>query len=1037
MQRNETSLHLAAKLPQLSCLIEELISKGAQLDVVDDRGKTPLTIASSNDNSLAQSLLLKHGATTTTINTSNKTMSWLSDDKVINNNLEKEMQRKSQVEKTMNNSGHDSWPDTSESEDDDENYEHPKRENIFSRSTAGSPTSMRSSGATTPITGVSGVTGVTGVSGVKPRKESFKRVSSLVDETIVEEYKADEEGQGQENDKWSPKPSTSQMQNQESEKPKMDKSMSMWLDTSSSDDSSIKDIKKLKEDKKESKNFNINVMDDIDSLLSKEVSHDNNLNFIEQIKSLLDEPEPIKPKTQPQKQPELQSQSVIEPFTSKSEKTPLEIPQNKRDDNDLKIENMKNQEEVEQEIKQSQQLHLQQPEVRRRSYAEVVAHSQSQSKTSQSQQQQQQLQHQELINELKTTFSSQQQITKGQMKNVQANGTTITNHLNNYNYNNNNNNKKSIAKGEKQHQLSPLKKNNRKKLSSHEKINNNYNNSKNIINDMNNGNSNFNDNNYNSSSNNNSFNKPSNENKSSNNNKGVKRQNSNTKSKIPLPMLSPIEKDKKFQSGTGTNEILTATTTTIDEPNFKKLKNQEPKTEQQFVIDDDEMLNQNQSAIESNELYKMITQLKIDLEKEKNEKSFISAENEVVKEQLNQLRRSHDDNLEKLELKKRLIQLEGELQQMGFSVELKLKEINGLKHEKDQLFDQLEEHFQKRNQLEIDNQNLNEQIKILNDKNESLEQILKQQKHNDDGGDVGKMKDRIDQLLSENNTLKVECEKTEKLLMEKQIEYEKERFEYQKKFLELESELKKLKLEVESSHLKTLGSTSQQQEQQFELVSSIKDLNSIIVKLDNRITVNEEQQKQKQRLFNEEMFDCARGLLDQIRLELTNFKEMLTNSVNRSHQVNGHDVGVNVNGFDSKSNEKQLIAFENRIAQLRSSLERLEDQIQSQELKLIGQTTTDLISSFTSPLRKSSSTRDLCLYSNNNYNQHNNNINMMNNKPKSWFVQTLVKLQSHALNGAPKNNFDSIAAFVSEKSKLQKQIHDLKAELGMFAESVH
>ena len=219
-----------------------------------------------------------------------------------------------------------------------------------------------------------------------------------------------------------------------------------------------------------------------------------------------------------------------------------------------------------------------------------------------------------------------------------------------------------------------------------------------------------------------------------------------------------------------------------------------------------------------------------------------------------------------------------------------------------------------------------------------------------------------------------------------------------KRNLQIESDLKRLQLEIQVNSIKTTP------EEQLELLKAVRELNLLMAKLDDRITKNEDnQQKITTRNVSEEMFECARNLLDQMRLELTNFKDMLTNTSNRENKT--------------ETEEKQLSAFESRIVELRSALERLEDQIQSQELQLIRQ--SDIIS-FAAPLRKSSSSRELFIST--------------NNKPKSWFVQTLFRLQSH-IQSAPTG--DTITAFTHQKTRLQKQIHELKSELGIFAESVH
>jgi len=239
-------------------------------------------------------------------------------------------------------------------------------------------------------------------------------------------------------------------------------------------------------------------------------------------------------------------------------------------------------------------------------------------------------------------------------------------------------------------------------------------------------------------------------------------------------------------------------------------------------------------------------------------------------------------------------------------------------------------------------------------------------------------------------------------MLEKSLSFSQENRDIYMKNIELEAELNKTKLELQVSNIKSNRVSNNDSES--ELICNIRELSSIIGKLEERISRSEDLKQNKTKGFNEEVLDCVRNLLDQIRIELINFKDMLTNSSKNEEKK-------------YMMNEQNLPDFEKRIVEMRSALERLEDQIQAQEVQLFHQ--SDIIS--LAPLRKSSSTKDLF-------------ISSTNNKNKSSFVQTLFRLQTQLKSS---NHDSSLNAFIHQKTHLQKQIHHLKSELGLLSESIH
>jgi hypothetical protein len=859
----------------------------------------------------------------------------------------------------------DSWPDT---EDEDSNYEKPLKESI------------------------------------KQRKESFKRdslrVSSLVDETIVEELKIED---NTENDDYVIcKPSTSREENiGEITNNSSNDIKLVWNESSSSSDETSNKVSEsgtlgrtdtlqgreemwtsntvnIIEVKKENDDpFNADVMDELELLLLQETTHDKNVDFISQIKNLLDEehpkprvnlispPPPPPPPTAevipvvgnnlneiPVNEVKTINDSDIISMEPKKDGSNEELRQNHKNKEKAGIQKLKKESKIEtEETMDNKQEEIKKKscsegksrqdngvvnnkpfvEIRRKSYADVVA---------------QRSVKQAVIEELKTNIRAKSYAdvvsssSNSEVEQIKETKIPILNRANS-----NPSPSKQIVR-----QL-PIESN----------ILTTNQNNKQLTNDTN----------------------------AINSNKAL--------SKIPLPVkqssieqIKPIDKEIPTSEESISSELESKLETNPISPKMPS---------EELPVKSNKYKN---GTTRWSKLQRKVTQLSDDLKKEMNEKSLLSAENDIIKDQLMQLsKKIQDENFNKFELEKKLIKLEAELNQSKLECEMKCKEINAIKLELEQTVNKFEDNQRQCRQLENDNQKLKNQIKSMSFEEEILTNKLTQQtvlqqvcNHEDI---ITEWKSKVEQILSENERLKKESDEYKKVAIEKQLEYESQRLEWQKRNLELDSDLKRMQLELE---VNTIRSTP---EEQIELIKAVRDLNLLMVKLDDRITRNEENQQQKARNFNEDMFECARNLLDQMRLELTNFKEMLNNSVNRE--------------FKNGNQEKQLSAFESRIAELRSALERLEDQIQSQELQLIRQ--SDIIS-FASPLRKSSSSRELFISS--------------NTKPKSWFVQTLFRLQSH-IQSTPTG--DSITAFTHQKTRLQKQIHELKSELGIFAESVH
>ncbi|XP_054166319.1 dentin sialophosphoprotein-like [Oppia nitens] len=519
-------------------------------------------------------------------------------------------------------------------------------------------------------------------------------------------------------------------------------------------------------------------------------------------------------------------------------------------------------------------------------------------------------------------------------------------------------------------------------------------------------------------------------------------------------------------------------------------------------------------AIRSSKLRRRVNELTDELKRGTQERSALAAENDTIKLELRDLNdRIWAENARNYDLDMKLTKLEAELSRCRIELDMKCNERDAIRTELESIVGQFADSKTRWRLVDEENQRMKLQMTSM----ELEEQVLRQKllassttatnttntgvgQHMSGSHDVCdhdelviEWKTKVDVLMDENDRLRRQTEELQRLAIEKGVEYERQLVEWQKRTQEVESHLKTLRLELEAVNSVRQQMMAQQQlqqstggggEEQLELLRAVRELNTLMAKLDDRIARTDavRQQSVQTKYSNEEMLECARNLLDQMRQEMVNFKEMLTTTAtvataadttttvdnNKNGSVNG-DHHKTTNG-----NEKQLAAFESRINGLRQSLERLEDQLQSQELQLIRQTSdiiaftsgsaaagaTTTAAATTTALRKSLSSRELFIASNtthnlNNLNNHINN-NYHNSKqlsqqqpPKSWFVQTLFRLQSHIQqsggNGSPTGGgltaadggIDSIATFVHQKSRLQKQIHELKTELGLFAESVH
>jgi hypothetical protein len=275
----------------------------------------------------------------------------------------------------------------------------------------------------------------------------------------------------------------------------------------------------------------------------------------------------------------------------------------------------------------------------------------------------------------------------------------------------------------------------------------------------------------------------------------------------------------------------------------------------------------------------------------------------------------------------------------------------------------------------------------------------------------------------------------------------------------LQTEIKQLKEEGRLSEqmireMKSnefVASTGNESQKNQDLMNSIRDLSDVVLKLDDKTTrLSDEMTGRQERLLTaavvenaqkqldgkiDTVFEQTRGLLRDVSAELDSFRSM----VNREHNMNtSREANKSTPVSQEPNNRSQSpvrsTGFEAKISEIQSSLERLEDNMQQQELQILlgarpqyqpattGATGTGmgglLFANYLSAL-------------------------VPERNPQSLFVQTLLQMQTSQpmqINGSGQCNpyqYHALASgqpssFHSTKSSLQKQIANLKGELGLF-----
>jgi len=216
----------------------------------------------------------------------------------------------------------------------------------------------------------------------------------------------------------------------------------------------------------------------------------------------------------------------------------------------------------------------------------------------------------------------------------------------------------------------------------------------------------------------------------------------------------------------------------------------------------------------------------------------------------------------------------------------------------------------------------------------------------------------------------------------------------------------------------------------------IKSLNDMVNRLDEKISnidfqdQNNLMKKSILEVTKKQMrhdipliFDPIRTLLEKIQLDWITFRQAFQDQSN-SERVDKNDQlkdNVSKNGTIARLKSNGYSVFESRMSKHSSSVESLEDNIESQELNLLIKSREQIWTSFSSSLLKPSQL-----------------------KPQSVFVQSLIQLQAAQENSFRLGNaynqdgyqntlasYTRLSDFYYAKRSLQKEIGKLRKELGL------
>ncbi|KAI1286360.1 Ankyrin repeat domain-containing protein 7 [Halotydeus destructor] len=460
-------------------------------------------------------------------------------------------------------------------------------------------------------------------------------------------------------------------------------------------------------------------------------------------------------------------------------------------------------------------------------------------------------------------------------------------------------------------------------------------------------------------------------------------------------------------------------------------------------------------AVNYSDLELKLNQLQSDLIKEKRERVSLQDMLNSSNESYSKMKQDFQDAFKsKLDLESQVYRLQTELSKLNYDkqlIESKLesreREFVSAKNSKEQSSDELIQSRTEKELLVKENSDLKYQIKELKSQ---VEHILRQSVNSVDETINSDNMKKIVELTDKSNDLQIELSKSKRKLLDLENELISQRSQFENELLIAERIGEKDKREIEhyqrqlSSLREKLLMTEEQLDRKLrnasedvvirnkELVDQIRDLSEVVLKLDEKTSrisaglANDTQEKEltaaivenaSKQLDSrmENMFECTRTLLTDISSELGGFKDVIRSQGNSAHQWT-EPSPAQPETVRQNSPIRPPPGFEKKMVQLETNLEKLEDNLQQQELQLLigpRHPAHQLVfTGYPGPLEPT------------------------DQRAKSVFVQTLLQLQAQAYsNPNAINNYVNMSSFHSAKSNLQQQIEVLKHDLGIFTPS--
>lgn len=428
-----------------------------------------------------------------------------------------------------------------------------------------------------------------------------------------------------------------------------------------------------------------------------------------------------------------------------------------------------------------------------------------------------------------------------------------------------------------------------------------------------------------------------------------------------------------------------------------------------------------------------------------------------------------------LELEEKIFKLQSEAAKNSYTMDVltsnlerEKREVASLTQIKNRLTEELESLKEEKQNLFMQNVECNRIIDSLKEqiKNNKVVPGAKSVKDDKHYEKLQELMERNRELISQNDHLRDQLSETEKSV---------------RRYLKLESDIEKLKEENRFLSSQLLSATdnlrkSQNEHRQKEevvdthphsdLINSMRELNGVILrledktsKLDQTLTTRQESlikaavvENSQKEINNriESVFEETRDVLKDMTQQVSSFKNLIQSQSQNSSQNNNPNNNGNTPQNMIHDDKKLPVVFEKKLSELRTSIERLEDNIQNQEMRILldsriqaemDAATSHILDQGSLNIQNRSS-RSLF------YSSFLSDIPTDHN-PRSHFVRALFQLnqsKSHrnlndlnfTLNNSKVQNqvsnpSKSMSNFYFAKNNLDREISRLKCDLGLYS----